>query len=402
MDKELYAQGAVIDEVGTPIGKKVLTLFGTRPEVIKLAPVIRQLESSPSFQTVNVTSAQHTDLLYPLVRLFHLRIDYDLQIMQSGQTPNQVCARVLAALDPLLAQEHPDLILVQGDTTTALAGALAGFHHRYAVGHVEAGLRSGDAYNPYPEEMNRRIVSQLATYHFAATPQNRDNLLAEGVPPQHVFVTGNPVVDALHSIVAQNESTPAIAQILAETAGCKRLVLTTHRRESFGTALRENLQVLRSFIEKRDDVALLFPVHPNPEVRKQATVLLSQHPRIYLLPPLDYPEFLSLLSHAWLIVSDSGGVQEEAPTLGKPLLILRENTERPEAVAAGVARLVGGCPQRLAAMLDETYCDSAWMSALDVAENPFGRGDSGKRIVQAITGLLGIAGTSLGYVRPEI
>lgn len=402
MNKELYAQDASLAEVSTPREKKILTIFGTRPEVIKLAPVIRELEKSPFFQTVNVTSAQHTDLLYPLVRLFQVRVDYDLQIMQSGQTPNQVCARVLAALEPLLIRERPDLILVQGDTTTALAGALAGFHYRCAVGHVEAGLRSGDAHNPYPEEMNRRIISQLATYHFAATPYNRDNLLAEGIPSRQVFVTGNPVVDALHTIIAQSEGTPALTQILTETAAYKRLVLTTHRRESFGATMSENLRVLRTFIEKQIDVVLLFPVHPNPEVRKQATTLLSEHPRIYLLPPLDYPVFLSLLSHAWLIVSDSGGVQEEAPTLGKPVLVLRENTERPEAIAAGVARLVGGSPQRLAALLDEAYSDSTWISAVHAAENPFGRGDSGRRIVQAIAELLGIAREQLDEARAKI
>ena len=394
MDEGLHSHLIPVGGADTVTRKKVLSLFGTRPEVIKLAPVIRQLEHSLFFHTVNITSAQHTDLLYPFVHLFDLRIDYDLQVMQAGQTPNQVCARVLSALEPLLACEQPDLILVQGDTTTALAGALAGFHHRLPVGHVEAGLRSGDSHNPYPEEMNRRLISQLATYHFAATSHNRDNLLAEGVAAKNVFVTGNPVVDALHTIVARvarNGSAPTLTPVLTETATLKRIVLTTHRRESFGSAMSENLRVLRRFVENREDVALLFPVHLNPEVRKQATALLSQHPRIYLLPPLDYPTFLSLLSKAWLIVSDSGGVQEEAPTLRKPVLILRENTERPEAVAAGVARLVGGCPQRLAAMLDEVYCDSSWMTALQTCENPFGRGDSGRRIVQTIAELLGIS-----------
>jgi UDP-N-acetylglucosamine 2-epimerase (non-hydrolysing) len=311
--------------------------------------------------------------------------------MQAGQTPNQVCARVLSALEPVLAREQPDLLLVQGDTTTALAGALAGFHHRLPVGHIEAGLRSGDPHNPYPEEMNRRLISQLATYHFAATPQNRDNLLAEGVAATQIFVTGNPVVDALNAMVASNGSAQTLAPVLAATASCKRIVLTTHRRESFAAAMSDNLRVLRHFVETRPDVALLFPVHPNPAVRKQATALLSQHPRIHLLPPLDYPTFLSLLSKAWLIVSDSGGVQEEAPTLRKPVFILRENTERPEAIAAGVARLVGGRPQRLAGMLEEVYRDSSWMTILQTCENPFGQGDSGRRIVQTIAELLGIS-----------
>jgi len=389
MDEGLHSQLIPVDGPDTVTPKKVLSLFGTRPEVIKLAPVIRQLERLPFFHTVNVTSAQHTDLLYPFVRLFNLRIDYDLQVMQAEQTPNQVCARVLGALESLLVREQPDLILVQGDTTTALAGALAGFHHRLPVAHVEAGLRSGDPHNPYPEEMNRRLISQLATYHFAATLWNRDNLLAEGIATAQVFVTGNPVVDALHTIVTSDDNAPTLAPVLTETASLKRIVLTTHRRESFGAAMSDNLRVLRHFVETRQDIALLFPVHPNPEVRRQATALLSQHPRIYLLPPLDYPTFLSLLSQAWLIVSDSGGIQEEAPTLRKPVLVLRETTERPEAIAAGVARLVGGCPQRLANMLEEVYRDSSWMAALQTCENPFGRGDSGRRVAQTIAGLLG-------------
>ncbi|MBM4259298.1 MAG: UDP-N-acetylglucosamine 2-epimerase (non-hydrolyzing) [Deltaproteobacteria bacterium] len=400
MDEGLHSHCIPVGGADSVTRKKVVSLFGTRPEVIKLAPVIRHLEHSPSFRTINVTSAQHTDLLYPFVRLFDLRIDYDLQVMQAGQTPNQVCARVLNALEPLLLREQPDLLLVQGDTTTALAGALAGFHHRIPVGHVEAGLRSGDPRNPYPEEMNRRLISQLATYHFAATPQNRDNLLAEGVADAQIFVTGNPIVDALHTIVvksADDVHAPSLASVLAETTGLKRVALTTHRRESFGSAMSDNLCVLRHFVETRPDVALLFPVHPNPAVRKLAGALLSQHPRIYLLPPLDYPTFLSLLSKAWLIVSDSGGIQEEAPTLPKPVLILRENTERPEAIAAGVARLVGGCPQRLADMLEEVYQDSSWMAALQTCENPFGRGDSGHRIVQTIAELLGISQNPLSH-----
>jgi UDP-N-acetylglucosamine 2-epimerase (non-hydrolysing) len=391
MDEGLHSYCIPVGRTDTVARKKVVSLFGTRPEVIKLAPVIRQLEQSPFFHAVNVTSAQHTDLLYPFVRLFDLRIDYDLQIMQAEQTPNQVCARILSALEPLLAREQPDLLLVQGDTTTALAGALAGFHHRLPVGHIEAGLRSGDPQNPYPEEMNRRLISQLATYHFAATVQNRDNLLAEGVAAAQIFVTGNPVVDALNAINVSNGSAPTLAPVLAETANNKRIVLTTHRRESFGSVMSDNLRVLRHFVETHPEVVLLFPVHPNPTVRRQAVALLSQHPRIYLLPPLDYPTFLSLLSKAWLIVSDSGGIQEEAPTLRKPVLILRETTERREAITAGVARLVGGCPQRLAEMLEEVYRDSSWMTTLQTCENPFGRGDSGRRIVQTIAELLGIS-----------
>jgi UDP-N-acetylglucosamine 2-epimerase (non-hydrolysing) len=368
--------------------KKILTLFGTRPEVIKLAPVILQFVAKGHlFQTVNVTSAQHTDLLYPFVRLFGIRIDYDLQVMTPGQTPNEVCSRVLASLDPILAAEQPDLLIVQGDTTTSMAGALAAFHRRIPVGHVEAGLRSGNFYSPYPEEVNRRLVSRLATYHFAATPSNRNTLLSEGVPEESVFVTGNPVVDSLKAILRRASTNRDQIDALKATEGMKRIVLTTHRRESFGDMMIENLIVLRAFIERHEDTALIFPVHPNPAVVTPASTVLAGHPRIHLIQPMDYEDFIVLLSHAWLIVSDSGGIQEEAPSLEKPLLVLRENTERPEAVEAGVARLVGGSPKRLFFMLEDVHQNSHWAEKIRYVNNPFGQGDSGKRIVQIITKL---------------
>jgi UDP-N-acetylglucosamine 2-epimerase (non-hydrolysing) len=369
--------------------KKILTLFGTRPEIIKLAPVIQQLEACGNlFQTVNVTSAQHTDLLYPFVRLFGIRIDQDLHIMEPDQTPNQVCSRVLASLDPILARQRPDMILVQGDTTTAMSGALAGFHRRIPVAHVEAGLRTGDAYNPYPEEMNRRIISRLATYHFAATSRNRDALLCEGVSHGSIFVTGNPVLDSLKTILERSRMTPALKELLKATKGLRRIIVTTHRRESFGEVMSGNLGVLRNFIDQHEDIGLIFPVHPNPAVLGPATSILAGHPRIHLIQPLSYEHFILLLSHAWLIVSDSGGIQEEAPTLGKPLLVLRKNTERPEAVESGVARLVGGSPERLGAMLEEVCEDGNWADQIRKVRNPFGQGDSGKRIAQLIANLL--------------
>jgi UDP-N-acetylglucosamine 2-epimerase (non-hydrolysing) len=365
--------------------KNVLTLFGTRPEIIKLAPVIHALESlGADFCTTNVTSAQHTDLLYPFIRLFRVRVDHDLQVMEPNQTPNQVCARVLSSLDPLLGRDRPDLILVQGDTTTAMAGALAGFYRRIPVGHVEAGLRSGNVYSPYPEEMNRKLITSLATYHFAATAKNRDTLLAEGISAKRIFLTGNPVVDSLKSMLARSALSPTVQALLSATAPFKRIVLTTHRRESFGEVMGGNLTVLRNFVERHADAALIFPVHPNPAVVGPATAILSGHPRIHLIPPLNYEDFIMLLSRAWLILSDSGGVQEEAPTLGKPLLVLRENTERPEAVESGVARLVGGSPEHLATMLEDILQDGHWADEIRNVENPFGQGDSGPRIAQII------------------
>ena len=370
---------------------RVLTLFGTRPEVIKLAPVVRRLEEFPSaFETINVASSQHTSLLHPFVESFGIRIDHDLQVMRPDQSPHEVCARVLTAMESLLAQLRPDLILVQGDTTTTLAGALAGFYSRIPVGHVEAGLRTGNPMSPFPEEMNRRLVSRVATYHFAATEHNRRTLLGEGVPDESIFVTGNPVVDALHQILARPRTRRSVDDVLQTTEGSRRIVLTTHRRESLGQTMRDNLAVLQGFVEPRPDVALIFPVHPNPSVTDSARQVLTAHPRIHLIDPLGYEDFIHLLSRAWLIVSDSGGVQEEAPTLGKPVLILRENTERPEALEAGVARLVGGDPHRLAVMLEELDADPSWIESVRAIDNPFGRGDSAKRIVSAIAEVLGI------------
>lgn len=371
--------------------KKVMTVFGTRPEIIKLAPVIETLEAAgKAVETVNVTTGQHADLLQPFIRLFGIRVDHDLRVMEPAQTPNRVCSRVLALLDPLLKEEAPDLILVQGDTTTALAAALAGFHFKIPVGHIEAGLRSGNAHSPFPEEMNRRLITRLATYHFAATSSNRQNLLSEGVDEDRVFVTGNPVVDSLKRILSQSACSAGVQQLIDSTRGLKRLILTTHRRESFGDLMMGNLKVLRDFVANHDDVTLIFPVHPNPVVVGLAHAIFSKTPRVQLTAPQSYQDFILLLRKAWLIVSDSGGVQEEAPTLGKPLLVIRENTERPEAIEAGVARLVGGCPERLAAALEEVYQDGTWIEELRRAENPFGQGDSASQISQIIQALLGL------------
>jgi UDP-N-acetylglucosamine 2-epimerase (non-hydrolysing) len=265
---------------------------------------------------------------------------------------------------------------------------MAAFHHKIPEAHVEAGLRSGRSDSPFPEEMNRRLITKLATWHFAATAYNRETLLREGVSDDFIFLTGNPVVDALHGVLASTRCSEPIRRVLDATAGRKLIVLTTHRRESFGGVMVENLRVLRNFVDRCPDVALVFPVHPNPCVLQPAKQLLSGVDRIYLVPPLDYGDFVFLLAHSWLIVSDSGGIQEEAPSLGKPVLVLRENTERPEAIQSGVARLVGGRPETLGAMLDEVYRDGAWAERVRSTENPFGKGDAGKRIANIIAALL--------------
>lgn len=368
---------------GNNRGQKVLVLFGTRPEVIKLSPVIHQLKKR-KFEIVIVSSSQHKDLLDPFLDLLKIKTDYDLQIMTDNQTPNEICARVMLSLDKVLHIEKPNLILVQGDTTTALAGALAGFNRKIQVGHVEAGLRSGNLHSPFPEEFNRRLISQMATYHFAATERNRHSLLAEGVSMQNIHVTGNTVVDALNYILKNFSPSDEIENLIAKTSRLKRILLTTHRRESFGAKMRNNLKVLAEFVEKHQDVCLIFPVHLNPNVRRATRDILVNRKRVFLLDPLDYIDFVSLMKESWLIVSDSGGVQEEAPSLGKPLLILRENTERPEAVRAMVAKLVGGNPEILRRMLEENYSLPTWIKSVKQVENPFGDGKAAKRIVRIL------------------
>lgn len=362
---------------------KVMVLFGTRPEAIKLAPVIHELRKR-LFQTVAVSSSQHKQLLEPFLASLNIDVDHDLSVMRKDQSPTEVLSRVMAKLDKVLAVEKPDLILVQGDTTTTLAGALAGFNRKIPVGHVEAGLRSGNLMSPFPEEMNRRLVSQVATLHFAATEKNRRNLLAEDVPTEKIFVTGNPVVDSLKSMLKNLDISPEIAELIKKTEGQKRLLVTTHRRESFGTVMTANLKVLRDFVAKRSDVCLFFPVHPNPNVKKIANEIMGGEERIHLLDPLDYSDFLALMKSAWLIVSDSGGVQEEAPSLGKPLLVLRENTERPEAIRAGVSKMIGSSPGSLKQLLEENYSVPTWIRSVREVANPFGDGRSAARIVRII------------------
>jgi UDP-N-acetylglucosamine 2-epimerase (non-hydrolysing) len=366
-----------------------LTVFGTRPEVIKLAPVVAELERRPRrFRTVNVSSGQHPDLIAPFVSLFNIRIDRDLAVMRPGQPLSQLFARVLTELDPVFEEVHPDAVLVQGDTTTAVAAALAAFHRGIPVGHVEAGLRTDDPLSPFPEEMNRRLLTRIARWHFAGTVNHCRTLRREGVPRDRIFRTGNPVVDALKQIGTANPPSPRLRAILDATRGLKRVVLTTHRRESFGSVLEGNLTALREFVARHADTALVFPVHPNPTVRAVAEAVLAGRDRVHLTDPLDYPDFIGLLSGAWLIASDSGGVQEEAPSLGVPLLVLRESTERPEALDVGAARLAPS-PEVLAAMLEHAYSANPQESDRSVS-NPFGDGFAARRIVRALARLLSV------------
>jgi len=366
-------------------GPRILTLFGTRPEAIKLAPVVHALAARPDrLDTITVSSAQHTDLVRPFTDAFEITIDVDLEVGAADQTPADVFSAVLARLDAVLERERPDAVLVQGDTTTAAAGALAAFYRKIPVGHVEAGLRSGDPLSPFPEEMNRRVITRLASLHFAATTRNVATLKAEGIDETSIALTGNPVVDAVAWAVENTTASSRVTEILTAAASERLVVLTTHRRESFGEVMTDRLRALGRFVEAHDDVALVFPVHPNPEVRRAVEAALAGTDGVHLVDPLGYLDFVHLLAHAWLVVSDSGGIQEEAPSLGKPVLVIRENTERPEAIEAGVARLVGRSAAELERLLEECYVDPGWTEQVKVIANPFGERGAGERIVDAL------------------
>lgn len=364
----------------------ILVIFGTRSEAIKLAPVIRELKKIDEFRTVVVSSGQHSELLRPALDVFAIEPDYDLGVMTKNQSPNQVVAGTISALDNILAAELPDLILVQGATSTSLAGALAGFNRDIAVGHVEAGLRSGNLRSPFPEEMNRRLITQAATFHFAPTSENRQNLLREQVSDKQIFVTGNTVVDAIR-ITRGMRPSGKIEKVLSMTDGQKRIVLTMHRRESFRKRMAEYFQVIREFVDKYKDVSVIFPVHPNPNVRRIATDILSDHDRILLLEPFNHVDFLYLVEHSWLVLTDSGGIIEEAPTLGKPVLILQSKTERGEAVMCGTAKIAGGGPESFPEILEHSYLADSWVRSVKQMQNPFGNGDSAKQIAEVLRSL---------------
>lgn len=360
--------------------KRLLFVLGTRPEMIKVAPLILEARRQGA-EAILVNSGQHADLLTPLFDLFGVFPAHDLEAMVAGQPLNRLLSRVIERLDPVLEQVQPDYVLVQGDTATALGGAQAAFHRKIPVGHIEAGLRSGNPLSPFPEEMNRRLVSQLATLHFAATERNRTALLAEGIAESQILVTGNTVVDALHHTLAKSQPGAEITALRQQIAGRKVVLLTTHRRENFGDTMRTHLRLLRRFAEARPDLCVVFPVHPNPAVKEAAAQELGGCDQIIITTPMGYADFVHLLSDAWLIVSDSGGIQEEAASLGKPILVLRENTERPEGVAVGVARLVGERASDLESLLSEAVADTAWFEHAAQAEKVFGDGQASGRII---------------------
>lgn len=363
-----------------------MVLVGTRPEVVKMAPVVMELHRRSDFACLLVSTGQHREMLAQALAVFDLEPDEDLKVMREDQQLPELTARLVEGLAGMIRKHRPDAVLVQGDTTTVLAGTLAAFYERVAVGHVEAGLRTGDFDAPWPEEMNRCLADRIATWCFAPTDVARDNLLREGVPSERVFVTGNTVIDALLWVRAKvRDTAPALPDDLAEFVARHRTILVTaHRRESFGEAFESMCRAMLRIVERWDDVALLYPVHLNPNVREPVNRMLAGHDRIRLIEPLAYEPFVWLMDHSTFVLTDSGGVQEEAPSLGKPVLVMREVTERPEGVASGTARLVGTETDRILTEVTLLLDDADEYARRAQIANPYGDGQAAKRIVDVL------------------
>ncbi len=365
---------------------KVMVVFGTRPEAIKMAPVIKELKKVKDINTIVCVTAQHREMLDQVLTLFKIKPDYDLDLMKEKQDLFTITAGVLGGMKTILEKEQPDLVLVHGDTTTTFAAALAAFYLRIPVGHVEAGLRTRNKYSPFPEEINRTLTGRLAELHFAPTDTSRDNLLAESTAQFKIWVTGNTVIDALLDTVRDDYS---FAPELAEIDLHKRILLvTTHRRENWGEPMRQIYQALIDLVDEFPDVEVVFPVHKNPVVRDVALEMLGQKERFHLIEPLDYEPFANLMNRCYLVLTDSGGLQEEAPSLGKPVLVLRDTTERPEAVQAGTVKLTGTNRQRIYQAAYTLLSDPAAYEKMARAINPYGDGKAARRIAKVATDFL--------------
>jgi UDP-N-acetylglucosamine 2-epimerase (non-hydrolysing) len=364
---------------------RVLSVFGTRPEAIKMAPVVRALAGRPGIVSRVCVTAQHREMLDQVLDIFSIKPDHDLNIMQERQTLSGVTSAALLGVERVIVREKPDWILVQGDTTTVLSASLAAYYQRVKVGHVEAGLRTGNKFHPYPEEINRRLADAIADLHFAPTETARQNLLREGINPASVFVTGNTVIDALLDVVQQVRQSGDSPWQTEELAGKRVIAVTAHRRENFGAPLQSICAALRDIASAYpDDVHIVYPVHRNPNVQDVVYPALRRIPNVTLTDPLSYRSMVALMDRCHLVLTDSGGIQEEAPSLGKPVLVLRETTERPEAVEAGTVRIVGTDAQRIVAETRTLLDDPTSYERMARAVNPYGDGKASGRIVQAI------------------
>ena len=360
---------------------KVMSIFGTRPEAIKMAPVVKAMAHDEHFAPITVVTGQHREMLDQVLKIFKIKPDYDLNIMQKDQTLSSITSKVLLGMDKILQEDRPDLILVHGDTTTTFSAGLSAFYHQIPVGHVEAGLRTWNKYSPFPEELNRQMTDVLTDLYFAPTTTSRDNLLRENHPENQIFVTGNTAIDALKDTVSENYHN----EILEEISEDHRIILVTmHRRENQGEPMQRVFKAIRQVVDETPDVEVIFPVHLNPKVHQMAETELGNDPRIKLVAPLDVLDFHNIAARSYLIMTDSGGVQEEAPSLGKPVLVLRDTTERPEGVAAGTLKLVGTDPQAVKEQMNALLNDPAKYAEMAQAQNPYGDGHAAARILDAI------------------
>ena len=370
--------------------KKIMLVFGTRPEAIKMAPLVKAIEADQELECVVAVSAQHREMLDQVLDLFKIKPQYDLNIMKANQTLSDITSGVLKGIEKAVLKEKPDMVLVHGDTSTTFAGALAAFYAQVPVGHVEAGLRSGDLYSPFPEELNRKLTGVIAAADFAPTATAKTNLLKEGTDEEKIFVTGNTVIDALLSIVDEKYALDAeLENFLAQHK--QNILITAHRRENQGQPMVHIFQALRRLHEALPEAGIIFPVHKNPKVRALAHEALDGLERVLMIEPLDYAPFANLMNRVDLIMTDSGGLQEEAPALGKPVLVLRENTERPEAVAAGTVKLVGTDNEKIFTTAYELLTDKEAYDKMQRAVNPYGDGHACERIIQAIKYYFGMA-----------
>lgn len=370
--------------------KKIMLVFGTRPEAIKMAPLVKAIEADQELECVVAVSAQHREMLDQVLDLFEIKPQYDLNIMKANQTLSDITSGVLKGIEKAVLKEKPDMVLVHGDTSTTFAGALAAFYAQVPVGHVEAGLRSGDLYSPFPEELNRKLTGVIAAADFAPTATAKANLLKEGTDEEKIFVTGNTVIDALLSIVDEKYALDAeLENFLAQHK--QNILITAHRRENQGQPMVHIFQTLRRLHEALPEAGIIFPVHKNPKVRALAHEALDGLERVLMIEPLDYAPFANLMNRVDLIMTDSGGLQEEAPALGKPVLVLRENTERPEAVAAGTVKLVGTDNEKIFTTAYELLTDKEAYDKMQRAVNPYGDGHACERIIQAIKYYFGMA-----------
>lgn len=364
---------------------KVLVVFGTRPEAVKMAPIVKALKAKEEiFDSKICVTAQHRDMLDQVLRIFDIVPDFDLNIFESGQTLTQITCRALTGLENVIKDFNPDLILVQGDTTTVFSGALAAFYHQVKIGHVEAGLRSGNLYSPYPEEANRKLTGVLTDFHFAPTETSRANLLKEGYEDSKIYVTGNTSIDALSWVIDENYKFEEEVLNHIDFKHKKVVLLTSHRRENIGEPMENIFSAVRDAVIENSDVEVIYPMHLNPKVREIASRILGNMDRVHLIEPLDYLPFTNLMAKCYLVVTDSGGVQEEAPSLGKPVLVVRKETERPEGVEAGTAKLAGVDKDNIYKELSTLLNDASEYKKMANAINPYGDGNAAKYIVDAI------------------